>query len=339
MLKGLSGVLEKSKNLKLPLIDKKDKKEPSQPTATESKPVAAPPQPVAPPPPAAPSTKKKTTRRKKSSAVGAVPVVPIQIIDGQVQVRILPEDKAKTLPAKYRDAFAGNAAAEFTKDSISQENADLVIAAAYKQVFGNAHLMDTERSATAESQVRSGEISVLEFIRALAKSDRYRALFWEPHPNVTAIELNFKHLLGRAPESYDEVSDHIKIIAEGGFEAEIDAYLDSDEYFQNFGDMYVPYPRGYDTQTGRNSVGYSRAFSLFGFACASDKSRFGSPSNGLKPNLLENTPGDIPEIRSIPESYSEELVQAVPPRFPVEFRAMARQLLTNVDSRRAYRPS
>ena len=35
--------------------------------------------------------------------------------------------------------------------------------------------MDSEKSPIAESKVRSGEITVLEFVRLLAKSDRYRS--------------------------------------------------------------------------------------------------------------------------------------------------------------------
>ena len=108
--------------------------------------------------------------------------------------------------------------------------ADAVIRAAYKQVFGNAHLMDSERSPQAESQLRSGRITVLEFIRCLAKSDRYRTLFFESCSNVRTVELNFKHLLGRAPANAEELSQHLSLLIERGFEAEIDSYLDSDEY-------------------------------------------------------------------------------------------------------------
>ena len=311
MLRGLSGVLEKSKNLNLPALNGN---KPNQ-----EKKVSAPKAAVAPTPAQKP--------------------VFSQVVSGRVQISIAPEDKAKTDAAKYRDALADEAIAEFTKDSISQGNADLVIAAAYKQVFGNAHLMESERSREAESQMRSGEISVLEFVRKLAKSDHYRKLFWEKFPNVTAIELNFKHLLGRAPESYSEISQHIQIIADGGFEAEIDAYLDSDEYFQNFGDMLVPYARGYQTQTGRNAAaGYTRSFPLFGAACGSDKSAFGGDTPKVKASLLDNGPGSIPSIRSIPDSYPEDIVIVPPPRIPLELKLMARQLIADMEYKRGFRP-
>lgn len=311
MLKGLSG-------LKLPVLNGK------KPTKANevSEPKAAP-APVQPPTPKAVSTPEPATT---------------QTMDGRILVPIAPEDKAKTLPTKYRDAFAGNVVAEYTRDSLSQGNADLVIATAYKQVFGNAHLMDTERCPIAESKVRRGEISVLEFVRALAKSDRYRALFWEKHPNVTAIELNFKHLLGRAPKNYAEISEHIQIIAEGGFEAEIDSYLDSDEYFQTFGDMYVPYPRGYNTQPGVDNLGFTRSFSLFGAACGSDKTRFGGDNPGLKPNLLSEGPGEIPPLSGVQESYSAELAKTPIPRIPKEIYSIARELLGEMRAKKGLAP-
>lgn len=309
MLKKLSGVLEKTKNLSLPTVDKKES---NQQTAAE---------PVATPKPA----KKKT----EPPAIS-----PVGVTNGRVQVQIAPGDKAKTLPAKYIAAVAGNTIAEFTYDSASVENADLVIEAAYKQVFGNAYLMESERSKEAESQMRSGEISVLEFVRRLAKSDRYRTLFFEKCPNVTAVELNFKHLLGRAPDGYEEVAQHLKILSEEGFDAEIDSYLDSDEYFRTFGDMQVPYVRGYSTQIGKTSVGFTRSFSLFGAACSSDKSKFvDAATPDLKPGLLQNSPGSIPPLNSIPDSYPADLVKAPMPRYPKELKTMARALLSEIQER------
>ncbi|MEO0395921.1 MAG: phycobilisome rod-core linker polypeptide [Cyanobacteria bacterium P01_A01_bin.137] len=320
MLKGLSGILEKSKNLKLPVLNGK---KPNQKKTTE---------------PETPKAKEPTPSAvvltPATTSVAVEPKGVSKVVNGRVEIWTASEDKAKTAATKYRDALAGTSKTEAVSESLSIENADLLIAAAYKQVFGNAYLMESERCIKAESQVRSGDISVLEFIRQLAKSDRYRALFWEKHPNVTAIELNFKHLLGRAPESYAEISEHIKIIADGGFEAEIDSYLDSDEYLQNFGDMFVPYSRGYDTQTGRNSVGFSRSFSLFGAACGSDKSRFGGDNPGLKSNLLADAPGDIPAIRAIPDSYPEELGKGSSPRVPKELYGIARSLLAERAARK-----
>ena len=180
-------------------------------------------------------------------------------------------------------------------DSVAQK--DLVIERAYKQVFGNAHLMENERSPQIESQLRSGEITVMEFIRSLAKSERYRTLFFERCPNLKAIEFNFKHLLGRSPENSEEVSQHIQILAEQGFEAEIDSYLDSDEYFQCFGTNIVPYYKGFQTQTGKNLSGFSPFLQSSRNASSSDKSTF----DPLNPKLSKLIFSDLPcPIRDIP---------------------------------------
>ena len=87
--------------------------------------------------------------------------------------------------------------------------------------------MESQKLLRAESKLQGGQLTLKDFIRELAKSDLYRSLFFEKCSNIRAIELNFKHLLGRAPDSGQEVSQHIAILAEGGWEAEIDSYFDS----------------------------------------------------------------------------------------------------------------
>ncbi|NEP86670.1 MAG: hypothetical protein F6K18_07405 [Okeania sp. SIO2C2] len=245
------------------------------------------------------------------------------------QVKVSVQDREKTLTEKYRDSFPDTPPVTFNSDSTSQENVELVIRAAYKQVFGNAHLMESERSREIESEMRNGQITVSDFIRKLGKSERYKALFWEKCPNVTTIEWNFKHLLGRAPESQDEIAQHIKILTEDGFEAEIDSYIDSEEYIQNFGDDQVPYFRGYSSQTGRNVVVFTHSFPLSGVACSSDKSTLEYTSPKLQTNLIQNNPSSIPPLRPIPDSYPESLVLPPETNISSEFRMMAKDLLYN----------
>ena len=268
---------------------------------------------------------------KKQVAPTVTRIKPSRIVDGQVQLAFYPEEQSKTLPAKYLDSVAGSAIVERAENST--ETLDLVIATAYKQVFGNAHLMDSERCPKAESQVRMGEITIRDFIRDLAMSSRYRYLFWETKPTVTAIELNFKHLLGRPPKNSAEISEHIEIIAKGGYEAEIDSYLESDEYFTTFGDSQVPYLRGYSTEAGVSPIGYTRSFSLFGFACASDKSNYGADNFQFQNNSMVNAAAAIPEVRTIPTSFPAELIAEPTPRIPKEIRNIARQLWTEIEAR------
>lgn len=198
----------------------------------------------------------------------------------------------------YTNAFADNLPIELVAgDSVTQQ--DLVIRAAYKQVFGNAHLMESEKSPKVESQLRSGEITVMEFIRQLAKSNRYRTLFFEGYTNLRVIELNFKHLLGRTPQDRAEISQHIKILTEQGFEAEIDSYLNSDEYFQSFGANIVPYYRGYKTQTGKSLAGYTHSFKLLRGACSSNKSTFNNTKPKLTEVILQDLSSPIDDISSV----------------------------------------
>ncbi|NEQ42817.1 MAG: phycobilisome linker polypeptide [Leptolyngbya sp. SIOISBB] len=196
--------------------------------------------------------------------------------------------------ANYIKAFADTTLVEFVADTVEQK--DLVIATAYKQVFGNAHLMESERVLEAESQLRSSQITVMEFIRQLARSERYRALVFEKNSNLRAIELNFKHLLGRVPNSYSEVSEHIALLTNKGFDAEIDSYINSDEYFETFGSNIVPYYRGDQTQTGLNLTGYTHAFQLVQEGSSSDKSALASSYVKLDKSLLNSGSSTITKL-------------------------------------------
>ncbi len=144
----------------------------------------------------------------------------------------------------------------------SGEDVQNVIRAAYRQVWGNPHVMESERLWTAESQLRDGAISVREFVRRLAKSEFYRRRYFESCAPYRFVELNFWHLLGRAPQDQQEVSAHLVRCHTEGYDAEIDSYLDSEEYQQAFGENVVPYVRGDRSEANRKQVGYNRIFAL-----------------------------------------------------------------------------
>jgi phycocyanin-associated rod linker protein len=156
---------------------------------------------------------------------------------------------------------------------LNSEDVEVAIRAVYRQVLGNSYVMESERLVVPESQLKRGEISVREFVRQVAKSDFYRWRFVNNCYRYRTIELNFKHLLGRAPNDYSEMVAHSQILDESGFEADIDSYLDSDEYQQNFGENIVPYHRGFQTQVGQKNVGFSRMFQLFRGYSSSDRSQ------------------------------------------------------------------
>ena len=95
-----------------------------------------------------------------------------------------------------------------------------------------------------ESKVKNGEISTKEFIRRLCSSPLYRSQFFTPYINSRALELAFKHILGRGPSSREEVQKYFSIVSSGGLKALVDALIDSDEYSDYFGEETVPYLRG-----------------------------------------------------------------------------------------------
>lgn len=145
----------------------------------------------------------------------------------------------------------------------SLDNKQTVIRAIYKQVLGNPHVMESERLVSAESYLCDGSLTVREFIRSVAKSDFYRDRYFESCAPYRFVELNFKHLLGRAPLDQAELSEHIRRCVEEGYEAEIDSYLDSEEYQTKFGENIVPYYQGAKSQVGQKQLGYNRTLSLY----------------------------------------------------------------------------
>ncbi|MBE9093384.1 phycobilisome linker polypeptide [Tychonema sp. LEGE 07203] len=173
----------------------------------------------------------------------------------------------------------------------SDEEAATVIQAVYRQVLGNAYVMESERLSVPESQLKRGEISVREFVRQVAKSELYRSRFFDVCPRYRYTELTFKHLLGRAPEGYEETKHHSNILDASGFEADIDSYIDSDEYQNAYGEDTVPYYRGYKTQTGKNMVGFTYMFQLLRGASSSDlKGSLAGNSPKLYKHVIQETP-------------------------------------------------
>lgn len=163
-----------------------------------------------------------------------------------------------------------------------------VIHAAYRQVFGNDHVMQNERLTSAESLLRQGNISVREFVRSLAQSELYRQKFFTSTPQVRFIELNYKHLLGRAPYDEAEIAFHVDLYVQQGYAAEIDSYLDSPEYQAYFGDAIVPYYRGFATTSGQKSVGFSRMFQIYRGYANSDRAQGKTKSAWLTTDLARN---------------------------------------------------
>ena len=153
----------------------------------------------------------------------------------------------------------------------SPQDRDAIIRLVYQQVLGQQYVMRSERLAGAESLFRNGYLTVREFVRTLAKSGLYRSRFFESCNPYRFIELNHKHLLGRAPHNKAEMLHHFTILQEQGYDAEIDSYIDSAEYQERFGPDVVPYLHGWDYSAGQQGQQFSWLMQLAGGAAASVK--------------------------------------------------------------------
>jgi phycocyanin-associated rod linker protein len=185
------------------------------------------------------------------------------------------------------EPFVGTAPVEL-RDRRSESEIQAVIMAAYRQVFGNEYIMQSERITSAESLLRQGDISVRDFVRALAQSDLYQKKFFGSAPQVRFIELNFKHLLGRAPANEAEITYHVDLFIDRGYQAEINSYIDSPEYQDSFGDAIVPYYRGFATQRGQTTLGFNRMFKLYRGFANSDKAQGNNKLGALTEELPAN---------------------------------------------------
>ncbi len=146
-----------------------------------------------------------------------------------------------------------------TKDEV-----ETVINAVYQQVLGNPHLLKAERLTISESLLRDGKITVREFVRQVAKSDLYKNKFFHNSFQSRTIELNYKHLLGRAPYDQSEISHHLDLYQNEGFDADIDSYINSAEYEFYFGENIVPYYRDLvTTGIGQKTAGFVRLLQLY----------------------------------------------------------------------------
>jgi phycobilisome core-membrane linker protein len=131
------------------------------------------------------------------------------------------------------------------KPGLSSSEKQEIIKAAYRQIFERDITRAYSQSISyLESPVKNGSISMKEFVRRLGKSPLYQKQFYEPFINSRALELAFRHFLGRGPSSREEVQEYFSIVSKGGLAALVDALVDSKEYSDYFGEETVPYLRG-----------------------------------------------------------------------------------------------
>ena len=113
-----------------------------------------------------------------------------------------------------------------------------IIEKCYRQIYFYA--MSCDRDRFLESQLRSGSITVKDFIRGLLLSDCFYRCYVECNGNDRVVEQVIGRVLGRPIYGPDEVNSWSIVIAEQGFAAFVDAILESSEYFDRFGIDGIP---------------------------------------------------------------------------------------------------
>jgi len=157
------------------------------------------------------------------------------------------------------------------------------IKSGYRQVYGNQPPTELERCTSLEARLRNGEITVRDFVNGLAKSEFYKKHYFHSVAPQRGIELNFKHVLGRAPLNQEEIQTSIKLQAEEGFEALIDSFTDSAEYSEVFGSSIVPYWRTGDSYAGMMNSSFNMMRELGSTKVAVSDSAQGARSRTTHP--------------------------------------------------------
>jgi phycobilisome rod-core linker protein len=128
-----------------------------------------------------------------------------------------------------------------TDNLLSSGEIDVLIGAAYRQIFFHAFAADREKFL--ESQLRSGQITVRDFIRGLCLSNTFTNSFYNLNSNYRFVTHCVQKVLGRDVYSEAEKIAWSIVIATKGRAGFINDLLNSDEYLENFGDSIVPFQR------------------------------------------------------------------------------------------------
>ncbi|WP_114993264.1 phycobilisome rod-core linker polypeptide [Synechococcus sp. UW179A] len=211
-------------------------------------------------------------------------------------------------PRLHAECPFGSVFDQYSPDDIAA--LERVIRTAYRQVYGNLPPTENQRETSLEVRLMNGEISVRDFVNGLAKSDFYKANFFHAVGAQRGIELNFKHLLGRAPLNQEEVQNHIKLQSEEGFDALIDKLTDSAEYTEVFGSDIVPYERSHDSYAGMFTRSFNLMRELGGMKVAVSDNAQGRNSRTINPLAIAS------REESKPQPFTYTSVQRTPIKLP-----------------------
>lgn len=172
-----------------------------------------------------------------------------------------------------------------------------VVTATYKQMLGNAHLMESEAAelAVAESDFRITR-DMKEFVRAIGYSEAWKSRFFDAVSQFRFIELAFKHMLGRAPRDLKEYGVAMAAYRTGGLKGVVDWCVDSEEFEENFGSQIVPY--GEYKGCYPTNEEFNKSVAMRGTPCSSDKKRSSvlqyAVCSGDSPSWLTISKGLVP---------------------------------------------
>ncbi|MCP9849146.1 phycobilisome rod-core linker polypeptide [Cyanobium sp. Morenito 9A2] len=178
-----------------------------------------------------------------------------------------PENQGLQLPAIYALAAQGKAPRYIIKPGQTGAQKAEVIRAAYRQVFERDIVKGYSQvvSPVEATQVRQGQISVREFIRSLGHSKEYRQQFYGRFSNSRAVELAFRHFLGRGISSREEFTRYFDIVSAQGLKGLVDSLINTLEYAQVFGEETVPFLRDLGEEA-QESAGWGSHRKLFNFS-------------------------------------------------------------------------
>ncbi|SBO44546.1 phycobilisome rod-core linker polypeptide [Cyanobium sp. NIES-981] len=178
-----------------------------------------------------------------------------------------PVNQGLQLPATYALGAQGKAQRFVMKPAMTGAQKAEVIRAAYRQVFERDIVKgySQEVCPVEATQVRQGQISMREFIRALGRSREYQKQFYGRFSNSRAVELAFRHFLGRGISSREEFTKFFDIVSAQGLPGLVDCLVNSMEYARVFGEETVPYLRDLGEEA-QESAGWGSNRKLFRFS-------------------------------------------------------------------------
>jgi phycobilisome rod-core linker protein len=130
-----------------------------------------------------------------------------------------------------------------TEGVLSSSDIENIISAAYRQIFNEQQMINSNRQIALESQLKNQQITVRDFIRGLALSETFRRRNFEPNNNYRFVQMCIQRFLGRDTYGEQEKIAWSIVVATKGLQGFIDDLLNSQEYLGNFGYDTVPYQR------------------------------------------------------------------------------------------------